>query len=78
MLSENYFGSGFLLICAYLIGSLPNAFLVVYFTNISFWIFINPSAFAFTKYTPLAAWDASQLSLYVPASLYPLVSVEID
>jgi glycerol-3-phosphate acyltransferase PlsY len=35
MLSENYFGSGFLLICAYLIGSLPNAFLVVYFVTVS-------------------------------------------
>ena len=43
--------------------------LVSYLTSISFWIFVNPSACAFTKYTPLAACVASQVREYVPASL---------
>ena len=52
--------------------------IIGYFTTISFWFFANPSACAFTKYIPLAASDASQVRLYIPASLYPLVRIATD
>ena len=43
--------------------------LVNYLSSISFWVFVNPFACALTKYIPLAALSASQVRLYVPASI---------
>ena len=35
----------------------------IYFISMSFWVVVNPSACTFPKYIPLAASDASQVSL---------------